>query len=628
MAMYPGGQYFDPSQTSTLDMAPDLSHSAMSTRSDVMDLDSRPIEAHRDGIRNYAQRLDPNQLERQRLYQLQIQQMQQDQDCPDYDYDYDNDPQDHVPAPSPYHHQQQQQQQHLHPYYTPSSPSRQHQNQFLSPPQPSYHHHQQTTDGHLMPPLTTERTMGTEMPSLAFSDGNSTTSQDQNTMSRPLASPTPSRSFPPPRNPYHHLHGSGDTSESGDGDYYLTSVLNMMAPAGVPPVALFDYDAQFTRRQRIGKGGNGFIKRAFWPLRQTEVVLKNLIESKLTPEKITEVFDKEVEVMNQCRQHDNIVQFYGVAIRSNEEHRGERYMIMQFYEHGDLVKLVEIDPHSPEAPTLTDKMYLALDIAQGLEHLYRCGYHHGDLHPKNVLIDIRRNRTPQQGRYLARLTDFGLRRKLNNMSAFSSQQFGGVWQFMAPERMVKHRPRYDVRCDIFALGVIYWFIMAGRYPFKDPGMFTPGAREGRIDGTPDWYYDIYTQAWSEDPKDRQQSLEEIVQAFRTNLGIQSMPSQMDPYGGAGGGAMHPYQPSPYGYDGNNTFHSYISVDGTGQPHHYSGSSAGSTIRGSPRMTTLTPGSPLQHPPSPLMSNSSSSSGRNNNRPSPMPGHALPTSIYR
>ncbi|KAI8354947.1 kinase-like domain-containing protein [Mortierella sp. GBAus27b] len=339
--------------------------------------------------------------------------------------------------------------------------------------------------------------------------------------------------------------------------------------------------------------------------------------------------------MNQCGQHDNIVQFYGVAIRSNEEHRGERYMIMQYYEHGDLVKLVETPQHLPEAPTLTDKMYLALDIAQGLHHLFKCGYHHGDLHPKNILIDLRRGATAHQGRYLARLTDFGLRRKRDNLNAFSSQQFGGVWQFMAPERMVKKRPRFDVRCDVFALGVIFWFIMAGRYPFKDPGMFSPGAREGRIDGTPDWYYDVYTKAWSEDPNARQQSLEEIIQVFRHHLGIQTpLPAStyLDP-----GNPYPAHPPTSYGYDGS-TFQSYVTHDG--QPHHYSGSSAGSsTIRGSPLLTPasmLTPtfsgqGSP--HPPSPLMSNSSSTTSSQrpsyprNSRPN-IHHNGIPSSIYR
>ncbi|KAI1318204.1 hypothetical protein EDD11_007087 [Mortierella claussenii] len=375
-----------------------------------------------------------------------------------------------------------------------------------------------------------QHTVGTEMPSLAYSDGNSTATQLLNqtkTSPQGQAGREQRQAFPSPSPSISPQHGqqpavdSAGSIDTVDNDYFLTSVLNMIAPTGgLPPVMLYDYLAEFPQRQQLARGGNGLVKRAFWPRHQTYVILKNLISTKNSPEKIAKLFDKEVEVMNRCRQHDNIVRFYGVAVRTcDDERNGERSMVMQYYEHGDLVKLMEVPQDSPEAPTLTDKLYLALDIAMGLDHLFRCGFHHGDLHPKNILIDIRRDRTPQQGRYVAKLTDFGLRRIRGSMNAFSSQQFGGVWQFMAPERMVtQNRPRYDVRCDIFALGVIYWFIMAGRYPFKDPSAFSLGVREGRIEGTPDWYYDVYTKAWTEDPNARQQSLDEIVQVFRQLCG--------------------------------------------------------------------------------------------------------------
>ncbi|KAF9571118.1 hypothetical protein BGW38_008674, partial [Lunasporangiospora selenospora] len=127
----------------------------------------------------------------------------------------------------------------------------------------------------------------------------------------------------------------------------------------------------------------------------------------------------------------------------------------------------------------------------------------------------------------ARLTDFGLRRIRDNPNAVSSQQLGGVFQFMAPERLYKKpRPRYNLQCDIFALGVLYWYLLAGRYPTKD--LTTPGSgnREGRIDGTPDWYFAIYTQAWNEDPKNRQKSLDEIVDVFYQQLRV---PPPTSPY---------------------------------------------------------------------------------------------------
>ncbi|KAF9327956.1 hypothetical protein BG006_008791 [Podila minutissima] len=451
-------------------------------------------------------------------------------------------------------------------------------------------------NGQLMTPTSGRSLLETEMPSLAYSECNSSSSKVMNQSPR-MAPPSPSPSVSP-------------QAEGGpvDSDYFLTSVLNMIAPVGIPPVPHYDYLSEFTQRQRIAKGGNGEIRRAYWHQRQCLVILKSLIDTKHTPAKIAKLFDKEVEVMNQCREHSNIVQFYGVAVRKcDDERNGDRFMIMHYYEHGDLVKLLEMPQHLPEAPTLTDRLFVALDIAQGLDHLYKCGYHHGDLHPKNVLIDIRRDRTAEQGRYQARLTDFGLRRIRDNTNAFSSQQFGGVWQFMAPERMAKNRPRYDVRCDIFALGVIYWQLMSGRYPFKDPSTFTPRAREARVEGTPNWYHNVYTKAWSEDPNERQQSLDEIVQVFRFNLGIPALSSYLDP-------VAHAQCPSPsFGYD---TRVPYSPYDGGHQNY-----SIGSPYRShSPMMTPSVVAPNYQPPvaalpPSPLLTNSSvGSTGHRSSNP--------------
>ncbi|KAF9180141.1 hypothetical protein BGZ51_006427 [Haplosporangium sp. Z 767] len=604
----------------------------MSTRSDVMDLDSRPLEAHQSKIHHYGLHVDVDQLERQRLYQQQLQQMQQQQQQhdghqqeqsyppfqqsqhqqhpyppfpqPQLQQPYPPFPQPHRPPHSqgqqqqyyqqhgdsqqPYPYQQQQQQQQHSRHYPPGQNYSNQNNQTQSA-------WQSNDNCQLMTP-SSGRSVETEMPSLAFSDGNSTSYATHLARQSPhLGPPSPSPSLSPQ---------AADSAESADDDYFLTSVLNMIAPTGIPPVAHYDYLSEFTQRQRIAKGGNGEIRRAYWPLHQCTVILKSLIDTKHTPAQIAKLFDKEVEVMNQCRQHDNIVQFYGVGIRNTaDERNGERFMIMQYYELGDLVKLLQIPQQSPEAPSLNDKLYLALDVAQGLEHLFQCGFHHGDLHPKNILIDHRRDRAPQQGRYQARLTDFGLRRIRDNKNAFSSQQFGGVWQFMAPERMSKNRPRYDIRCDIFALGVVYWFIMAGRYPFKDPSTFSPGAREGRVDGTPDWYYSVYTQAWSEDPNARQQSLREIVQVFWHNLGIQTPTSQyLNP-----NYTRTQYASPTYGYEASM---SPSMQPYEGQSHQDSGASGGAfSIRGSPMLTPasmLTPtsfnGRASPHPPSPMLMN--------------------------
>ncbi|KAG0296966.1 hypothetical protein BGZ96_008002 [Linnemannia gamsii] len=385
-----------------------------------------------------------------------------------------------------------------------------------------------------------------------------------------------------------------------DHELFLTSVLNAIAPwmdgddASGNRLEQVDYQSEFTQRQMLAVGGNGEIRKAFWGSRNVFVVLKSLLDSKHhTAAKNASMFDKEVEVMRLCGRHENIVQFYGIANKHHPDHRIERFMIMQFYNHGDLNKLIHLPRDVLESPSTHERMILALDIAVGLEHLLRCGFHHGDLHPKNVLIDARHSNTAGGGhvapRYQARLTDFGLRRIRGSLAAQSSQPLGGVLQFMAPERMVANkgvnRPRYDIRCDIFALGVIYWFIIAGRYPFKDVSPYNPGAREERVEGTADWYFGVYSKAWKEDPNERQQSYDEITQVFQFYLGIPAvaLPAQTggstllmssSSADGARGGAVPHAYPSPPYAQGSQLMGSFDARYGNNNPSGTRGGGAG------------------------------------------------------
>lgn len=277
--------------------------------------------------------------------------------------------------------------------------------------------------------------------------------------------------------------------------------------------------------------------------------------------------------MRICGNHDNIVQFYGIANREYPD-KVDRYMVMQYYEMGDLVNL--IGKQQPDAPTLNEKLFLGLDIALGLDHLLGCGFHHGDLHPKNVLIETRPS-PDFRGRYQARLTDFGLRRIRNNPSAVSSQPVAGVWRFMAPERLSRDRPRYNVQCDIFALGVIYWVMMAGRYPFKNDHSYTPGSREQRVEGTPDWYHTVYTQAWSENPRERQQNFEEIFQVFQHQLGLPITHSSAKPSSYVDPSQRQPHPVSPSSY------YNPVSPSSTAYGRSIAGSSGRSGTMGGPTM---------------------------------------------
>jgi len=302
--------------------------------------------------------------------------------------------------------------------------------------------------------------------------------------------------------------------------------------------------------------------------------------------------------MRICGNHDNVVQFYGIATK-NLPDRVERYMIMQYYEMGDLLSVLKLsgkEERGHEAPTMSERLFLALDIALGLDHLLRCGFHHGDLHPKNILIETRASSDDNRGRYQARLTDFGLRRIRNNPNAVSSQPVAGILQFMAPERLIRDRPRYNEQCDIFALGVIYWVLMSGRTPFKDDLSYSPGAREERVDGTPDWYHAVYTQAWSENPWERQRTFEEIIHVFQRqlNLPITTSATPMSHHMDPSQRQPHPMSLSGYpsGYPSGNPsgYHNSVSPSATAYDRSSAGSGGRSSLMGDPTMVASPPNS--------------------------------------
>ncbi|KAF9402109.1 mitogen-activated protein kinase kinase kinase 9 [Mortierella sp. AD011] len=511
--LHPYGNY-NGAESVNMDSLPSLSHSTLSSASDVMEFDSMPVEAHQAHIAAYGRHLEID-LQRQNVVVPQHQQQQQQQQ-----------------QQQPLLQQQYQQQQQF--QFSPQNfldAEKQLGYQFL--PQLQLQNLQtawprQANDQHAAAPLT-ENCVETNMPSLT---------EDHSTNSSEMLQSASSGQEPV----FPHIvdHGAGVAVNGFEDDleYFTTSILNMI-PAGISDNAtpMIDF-TEFKDRRLIAKGGNGEIRQAFWESRNCRV-----------------------EVLKICGNHDNIVQFYGISDRTQED-KIERFMVMQYYECGDLVKLLEGPRLTPEELTFDDRLSLALDIVMGLDHLLRCGFHHGDLHPKNILIESY-SKTALSGHnrngYRARLTDFGLRRIRDNTNEVSSQPLGGVWQFMAPERMYKDRqsrPRYNVRCDIFALGVIYWYLISGRYPFRDRTVYTPKIREKRVEGTEDWYYALYTQAWSEDPNDRQESLDEIIQVLRSRIPFSSTQIGHSQ-------AQHAYATSPptrqelyMPADGNRVHHGY------------------------------------------------------------------------
>jgi len=127
---------------------------------------------------------------------------------------------------------------------------------------------------------------------------------------------------------------------------------------------------------------------------------------------------------------------------------GSYYMVMEFVDGANLASLIY------EASPLLDghRIDIIRQIAQGLAYIHGKGLIHRDICPKNVLIDAACR---------AKLTDFGVAVSLSDKLLNTGRRTGRP-SYMAPELIRDNI--FDVRTDIYALGVAMYEICTGAKP--------------------------------------------------------------------------------------------------------------------------------------------------------------------
>ena len=212
--------------------------------------------------------------------------------------------------------------------------------------------------------------------------------------------------------------------------------------AGVPAAA--STWGNFALLARVGHGGFGEVYRAWDPNLQREVALKLLLPGAVTGEAEYEAMLREARALAAVR-HPNIVPVHGI-----DRHEGRVGFWTDFVRGKTLATLVS----QQGTFGAHEAALIGLDVARALSAVHRASLLHRDIKAENVMRE-------EGGRIL--LMDFGL-------SSLEQRQtdISGTPNYMAPELF--EGGQATVASDIYAMGVLLYFLVAGDYPVHLGGL--------------------------------------------------------------------------------------------------------------------------------------------------------------
>ena len=198
---------------------------------------------------------------------------------------------------------------------------------------------------------------------------------------------------------------------------------------------------QYVLEHKIGEGGMGEVYRARHGMMRRPTALK-LVR-----------FEREVQLTARLTHPNTITIFdYG---RTDD---GIFYYAMELLDGANLQRIVEVDGPQPEG-----RVVRILTMACGaLAEAHAIGLIHRDIKPANIMLC-----TQGGERDVVKLLDFGLVKELDvpgDTKVSVANTLTGTPQYMAPESIVEH-DAIDARVDIYALGAVAYFLLAGRDVF-------------------------------------------------------------------------------------------------------------------------------------------------------------------
>lgn len=252
---------------------------------------------------------------------------------------------------------------------------------------------------------------------------------------------------------------------------------------------------------------------------ERRVVIKRILPSMAEDADFTRMFLDEARICVQLN-HPNIVQISDLGM-----HEGSYFIAMEYVPGKDLRSLMEHYQARQEPMPLSEAIYIATRLCDGLDYAHRStgvngqplGIIHRDVSPQNVLLSYTGD---------IKLIDFGIAKAATNSQRTQAGFLKGKIGYMSPEQIVGMN--VDRRADLFAVGIILFEMLTGQRLFTGPTDFAvlakiraaevPSLREINPD-IPPALEEVVLRALQAEPSDRYQwcsELEADLQRFLLN----------------------------------------------------------------------------------------------------------------
>ncbi len=219
-----------------------------------------------------------------------------------------------------------------------------------------------------------------------------------------------------------------------------------LAHAAIHPLSRYELVAE------LGSGGMGVVYRARHRQLGRDAALKLLRGDRQNKEDRLR-FDREARLAASLSSpHSVMIYDYG---RSEE---GEAFCVMEFLRGLTLNEVVSRGGYQP----LGRVLFIISQICDALSEAHGLNLLHRDIKPQNVMLSL----DASVGDW-AVVFDYGLAKPLQpdiNVYQTSETVWAGTPMYMAPERF-RAPSKMDPRSDIYSVGCVAYYLLAGRPPF-------------------------------------------------------------------------------------------------------------------------------------------------------------------